>query len=216
MTTNPIMKIRVFIVDDHEMVRSGLAAFLSVHRDLQVAGEASTGEEAVAKCRQIQPDVVLMDMILPGMDGAATTAEIRRLCPHTQVIALTSFKEANLVNSALQAGAISYLYKNVSAGDLASAIRAAAVGQPTIAPDALHALLRSSANNKQPGYDLTEREMDVLRYMVKGMNNQQIADELIVSRSTVKAHVSSILSKLSVTTRTEAVALAIRTNILQP
>jgi len=202
-------QIRVLIVDDHEMVRSGLAAFLMVHPDLEMIGEADSGDEAIKFCAQTCPDVVLMDMVMPGVDGPTATRQIRKLCPRTQVIALTSFKERELVQAALDAGALGFLYKNVSAGDLAKAIRAAHAGQPTMAPEALQALIHAQGQRPAPGRDLTEREREVLALMVKGLNNLEIADRLVVSRSTVKVHVSNILAKLGVASRTEAVALAV-------
>lgn len=201
--------IRVLIVDDHEMVRTGLAAFLLVHRDLDNVGEADSGEAAVRLCERVCPDVVLMDMVMPGMDGPTATRAIRHLCPATQIIALTSFKEQELVQEAIQAGALGFLYKNVSSDELARAIRAAAAGQPTMAPEALQALIRTQTETVRVGHDLTEREREVLALMVKGLNNVEIADRLVVSRSTVKVHVSNILAKLGASTRTEAVALAV-------
>ncbi|GAB4152334.1 MAG: response regulator transcription factor [Candidatus Promineifilaceae bacterium] len=204
--------IRVMIVDDHAVVRRGLAAFLSVFDDLELVGEASGGDEAVALCRQYQPDVVLMDLVMPGTDGAAATRSIRQICPQVQVIALTSFREENLVQGALQAGAISYLLKNVSADYLAQAIRDAYAGQPTLAPEATEALIHA-AQKPQPHYDLTLREQEVLALMAQGLSNPEIADRLFVSRSTAKFHVSSILSKLGVESRTEAVVLALQQHL---
>lgn len=207
-------KIKVMLVDDHAVVRSGLGAFLLASDDLELVGEAGSGEEAVRRCRSVAPDVVLMDLIMPGMDGAEATKIIRQTCPDIQVIVLTSFKEEDLVQRALQAGAIGYLLKNVSSDELADAIRAAKVGRPTLAPEAAQALIHASTRPPEPGHDLTEREREVLALMIKGLNNPDIADRLIVSRSTVKFHVSSILSKLGVSSRTEAVSMAIQHHIV--
>jgi NarL family two-component system response regulator LiaR len=197
------------LVDDHAVVRSGLSAFLLAFDDLELVGEASSGAEAVRKVPQLRPDVVLMDLVMPEMDGAATTKAIREIYPQVQVIALTSFKEDDLVQGALKAGAIGYLLKNVSADQLADAIRGARAGRPTLAPEAAQALIHT-ATRPAIGHDLTEREREVLALMVEGLNNPDIADRLVVSRSTVKFHVSSILSKLAVASRTEAVALAVQ------
>lgn len=206
--------IRVMVVDDHSVVRSGLSAFLMAFDDLELVGEASSGEEAVRRCKTFRPDVVLMDLVMPGMDGAEATRRIREVCPEIQVIALTSFKEQELVEGALKAGAIGYLLKNVSVHELASAIRSAHKGQPTLAPEATQALIQSTRKPKKPEFDLSDREYEVLALLVEGLNNPEIAERLYVSKSTVKFHVSSILSKMGVSTRTEAVAVALQNNLL--
>ena len=205
--------IRVMLVDDHTMVRRGLATFLKVFDDLQLVGEAESGEAAIQLCGQVQPDVVLMDMVLPAMDGVASTRMIRQKFPQVQVIALTSFKTAELVRNALEAGAIGYLLKDVSADDLVRAIRAAHAGRATLSPEAAQTLVET-ANQPARGPSLTERELDVLVLMVEGLNNTQIAGKLTVSPSTVKSHVSNILAKLGVASRTEAVTLALRSHLI--
>jgi NarL family two-component system response regulator LiaR len=206
--------IRVIIVDDHAVVRSGLSAFLMVYDDLDFVGEAASGEEAIRLCKKLCPDVVLMDLVMPGMDGAEATQAIREECPDIQVIALTSFKEDDLVQRTLKAGAIGYLLKNVSANELVSAIRAAHAGKPTLAPEAAHVLIQASQGPPSIGSDLTAREHEILALMVSGLSNPEIAEQLVVSRSTVKFHVSSILSKLGVSSRTQAVTLALQNKLV--
>ena len=207
--------IRILLVDDHAVVRSGLSAFLLAYDDLELVGEAGGGEEAVTKCEILHPDVVLMDLLMPNMDGAQATAAIREKHPEIQVIALTSFKEEELVERAIKAGAIGYLLKNVSADELAEAIRAAKSGKPTLAPEAAQALMHAAMKPQELGFDLTPRELEVLTLMVEGLSNPDIAERLVVSRSTVKFHVSSILSKLGANTRTEAVSLALQHKLVK-
>lgn len=203
--------IRVLIVDDHAMVRKGLAAFLLVKADLELAGEASNGEEALRLCEQLQPEIILMDLKMPKLDGVAATRAIKERYPHVQVIALTSFQEKELVQEAIRAGAISYLLKNVSADDLAEAIRAASAGRSVLDPQALQALVQETLPTAPPmGHDLTAREREVLALLVQGLTNPAIADRLVVSRATIKAHVSNILAKLDASTRAEAISLALQ------
>lgn len=214
MTITPDPRIRVMIVDDHAMVRRGLTMFLRAFSDLELAGEADSGEAGIRLCAELQPDVVLMDMVLPGLSGPEAIRIIREECPQTRVIALTSFKEGDLVRSALQAGAIGYLLKDVSADDLAAGIRAAHAGRSTLSEQATQSLLEVNDQPAPPPFDLTEREHAVLRLMVEGLNNTQIAGQLVVSPSTVKSHVSAILGKLGAATRTEAVTLALRRGLV--
>jgi NarL family two-component system response regulator LiaR len=202
------------LVDDHAMVRRGLATFLMVFDDLKLVGEAESGETAIQLCAAVSPDVILMDMVMPEMDGATATRAIRKNFPQVQVIALTSFKEGELIKSALEAGAIGYLLKDVSGDQLARAIRAAASGRATLSAEAAQALVETANQPPTPGLDLTEREREVLVLMIEGLNNTQIAGKLTVSPSTIKSHVSSILSKLGVASRTEAVTLALRNRII--
>jgi two-component system, NarL family, response regulator LiaR len=213
MTNTLSHPIRVFLVDDHAMVRRGLATFLKVFDDLTLAGEAENGADAIQRCAEVQPDVVLMDMLMPGMDGVSVTRVIRQKFPMVQVIALTSFKEGDLIKKALEAGAIGYLLKDVSADDLAQAIRAAHARRATLSPEAAQALVQHTNQPPAPGLDLTEREREVLTLMIEGLNNTQIAGKLSVSPSTIKSHVSNILSKFGVESRTEAVTLALRNRI---
>ncbi len=211
---SPSNPIRVMIVDDYTMVRRGLTTFLKAYDDLELAGEAESGEAAIQLCAEVLPDVILMDMVLPTMDGATATRVIRKQFPQVQVIALTSFKEGDLIKNALEAGAIGYLLKDVSADDLARAIRAAHSGRATLSPEAAEVLVQAAHQPPPPGLDLTERERVVLALMIEGFNNTQIAGRLTVSPSTIKSHVSNILSKLGVASRTEAVTLALRNHIV--
>lgn len=209
-------KIRVLIADDHAVVRNGLGSFLYAYDDFELVGEAKNGEQAVRMCEQCRPDVVLMDLVMPGMDGARATHLIREKFPTVQVIALTSFKEREQVQSAIQAGAIGYLLKDISAEELARAIRQAHAGKPTLAPEAADVLIQATRNPEtRLGDDLTEREREVLALMVDGLNNQQIAERLVVGLSTAKSHVSNVLSKLGVSSRTEAVSFALKNSILR-
>lgn len=206
--------IRVMIVDDHAVVRSGLSAFLMAYDDLDMVGEADGGKAAIDMCAKAKPDVVLMDLVMPEMDGAATTEAILAECPQLKVIALTSFPEEDLVQKALKAGAISYLLKNVTGDELADAIRAAAAGKSVLAPEATEALIHAATKPAAPGAGLTDRELDVLRLMVEGKGNKEIADALFISQSTTKFHVSNILMKLEAASRTEAVAVALQNKLV--
>ena len=206
--------IRVMLVDDHTMVRKGLVTFLKVFDYLELVGEADNGADAIKLCGKVLPDVILMDMVMPDMDGATATTLIRQKYPQVQILVLTSFKEGDLIKKALEAGAIGYLLKDVLADDLARAIRAAHAGRATLSPEAAQSLVETTNLPPTPGLDLTEREREVLVLMVEGLSNSQIAAKLGVSSSTIKSHVSNVLSKLGVTSRTEAVSLALRNRIV--
>ncbi len=206
-------KIRIMLVDDHAVVRSGLSAFLSVNPDLELVGEAENGEQAVVRANALKPNVILMDLMMPVMDGVAATMAIKKQNPGIQIIALTSFQEDELVQSALKAGAIGYLMKNVTARELAAAIKSARDGKMTLSPEAAQALVRASQQAEETEV-LTDREREVLKLMVDGLNNAEIAERLVVSLSTVKYHISNILMKLGVDNRVAAVTMALQKKLV--
>lgn len=205
------------IVDDHDIVRRGLSMFLSGFDDLTLVGEADNGQDALRLCGEITPHVILMDMMLPDTDGIHLTRAIRDQNPSVQVVMLTSSKDEALVQAALQAGAIGYMLKNISVHDMVHTIRMAHAGKPTLAPEAAQALINLALQPRSalPNYNLTEREQTVLRLMVDGQSNQKIADQMYVSRSTVKVYVSTILSKLGVQNRIEAVRMALEQSLIK-
>jgi NarL family two-component system response regulator LiaR len=206
--------IRVMLVDDHLMVRDGLKVFLSVYDDIEIVAEAEDGEQAVTLCAKVQPDVVLMDVVMPNVDGPTATARIRESFPQVQVIALTSFLEEDLVQRAFQAGANGYLLKDVHPNKLAQAIRDAHQGQSTIDAAAAQVLAEAARVPKPLGRDLTPRELEVLALLTEGKTNKEIAKDLTLSHGTVRLHVSNILSKLGVSNRTEAATLALQHNLV--
>jgi NarL family two-component system response regulator LiaR len=206
--------IRVMLVDDHAMVRDGLKVFLSNYADMEVVAEAEDGAEAIALAGRARPDVVLMDLIMPGMDGPAATELLRRAQPGAQVIALTSFVEEDLIRRTLRAGAVGYLLKDVNPVRLAEAIRAAHRGRPTIDSAAAQVLARGAQDGPQPGSDLTQREREVLALLVQGKTNDEIGRVLYISAATVRLHVSHILSKLGASNRTEAATIAARYHLV--
>ena len=207
------MATRVLITDDHGVVRQGLRMFLSLDPDFEVVGEASNGEEALAMARDLGPDVVLMDLLMPVMDGISATEKIRAELPDVEVIALTSVLEDASVTGAVRAGAIGYLLKDTDSEELARAIKAAAEGRVHLAPEAAARLMREVRAPENPEA-LTDRETEVLRFLARGKANKQIASGLYVSEKTVKAHVSSILMKLGVQSRTQAALHAVRIGLV--
>ena len=206
---NNIETIRVLSVDDHELLRRGIRFSLLSFDDLELVGEAANEEEALAACAKSSPDVVLMDMYLTGeRDGVGVIRAIRERFPQVQVVALSSFYDRQLVQSAMQAGAIGFLVKGVSGEDLAEAIRAARAGRPAMASEAMAALVQPAEAELEPGHDLTRREREVLLLLVEGLSNAEIAAQLHVTVAAVKYHVSNILAKLGASNRTEAAAIA--------
>jgi NarL family two-component system response regulator LiaR len=206
-------KIRVMIVDDHAVVRSGLGAFLSAVPDLELIGEAENGEQAVVRSKALKPDIILMDLMMPGMDGVTATRTIKEYNPAIQIIALTSFQEDELVQNAMKAGAIGYLMKNVSVRELEAAIRSAIAGKMVLSPEAAQSLVRATQQAAETE-SLTSREQEILKLMVEGLNNAEIAERIVVSLSTVKYHISNILMKLGVENRVAAVTMAIQRKLI--
>jgi NarL family two-component system response regulator LiaR len=207
------MGIRVLIVDDHGVVRQGLRMYLALDAELEVVGEAANGAEALRLAHELEPDVVLMDLLMPVMDGIAATAAIRRELPEVEVIALTSVLEDSAVFGAMRAGATGYLLKDTQAGDLCRAIKAAAAGQVQMSPSVATRLLRELPAPQQPEA-LTERETEVLQHLAQGKSNKEIAAALVIAEKTVRTHVSNILAKLGVTSRTQAALHAVRTGLV--
>jgi len=212
--------ITVLLVDDHSMVRQGIRAFLETQPGIHIAAEAGTGEEAVAMCADLAPDVVLMDLLMPGMGGIAATRQVRAVSPHTQVIVLTSYHEDEQILPAIQAGALSYLLKDVSANELASAVRKAARGEVTMHPRVAARMVQAlqAGGQKAPliAAELSKREMEVLKSLSEGLSNAAIAEALFISEKTVKSHVSNILSKLHLADRTQAAVFAWREGLMNP
>jgi NarL family two-component system response regulator LiaR len=211
--------ITVMIVDDHDMVRQGAAGYLKAQRDITVVAEAGTGEEAIKLAQEHIPDVVLMDLVMPGMDGVEATRQIKDLSPRTQIIVLTSYHDDEFIFPALQAGAISYLLKDVKASELVEAIRRAAAGEATLHPRIAGRLVQEfqseDLTTSSPFTVLTEREIEVLRLIARGHNNEKIAEELVISVGTVKGHVSNILGKLHLADRTQAAVFAWQEGIVR-
>ena len=207
-------RIRVLVVDDHKVVRMGLRTFIAVNEDLELVGEAGNGEEAVDQCAALHPDVVLMDLKMPVMDGPTAIEHIRARFPEVQIVALTSFDDESLAQRALEAGAIGYLFKDADEDELVSAIRLASKGRGVVAPEAVQALVARSNDDESYEVRLTEREQEILRMVAKGLTNPQIAERLVISVSTVNFHVHNVLDKLGAKTRTEAVSIAAREGLI--
>lgn len=206
--------IKVMIVDDHPIVRNGLEASLLSDPGLELFGKAKSGIEALALCQESAPDVILMDVVMPDMDGLETTRAILDRHPQVKIIVLTSFPEEDLIQRALEAGAIGYLIKNVSIGTLSNAIRSAYSGQSTLSPEATQALVQYRSKPQDLGDDLSERERQVLVLVVQGMSNEEIAEKLVISPYTVKNHVSACISKLGANNRTQAATIAIENGLI--
>jgi len=217
--TDPTDPITVMIVDDHDMVRRGACSYLEAQPDISVVAQAGSGEEAVKLAQEFIPDVVLMDLVMAGMDGVEATRRVKNISPRTQIVILTSFHQDEYIFPALQAGAISYLLKDVKATELVEAIRRAARGEATLHPRIAARLINtfhSPESDKATSFTaLTEREMEVLRLIAKGCPNDKIADQLVISVGTVKGHVSNILSKLHLADRTQAAAYAWQAGIVR-
>ncbi len=212
MTEEPIS---VLIADDHPVVREGLAAFLGIQPDIALVGEACNGEEAVARTKEVLPDVVLVDVVMPGMGGIEATRGIREASPSTKVIILTSFAEDDKVIGAIKAGAAGYLLKEAGAQEVAHAIRTVYRGEALLHPSVAARLMQEISAGRDPQEEaLTERELEVLRLIARGMSNKQISSELVISEKTVKTHVSNILAKLHLADRTQAALYAVRKRIV--
>ena len=205
--------IKVVLVDDHAVLRSGMRYILEIEDNIHVVGEASNGLEALELCESLNPDVVLMDLMMPEMDGVKATKRIEQDVPNIKVVILTSFEDEEHVGAAIDAGAISYLTKNITAPELTAAILNAYQEIASLSPSATKALIDGRKIEKAPEMNLSHRELEVLGQLVKGLTNPEIAKNLVISRATVKRHVSNILSKMDVSTRTEAVALALSLKI---
>ena len=206
--------IKVMIVDDHPMVRHGIKTMLLTCDDMWVVSEAGNGRDALALCKQMQPDVILMDVVMPGMDGLETTRAILERYPQVNIVVLTSFPDADLVQKALESGAVGYLLKDAPIDSLAGAIRSASAGQSYLAPEATQALIQAKVSPPELGHDLTAREREVLALIVEGLSNHEIADRLVVSTNTARKHVSACISKLGASNRAQVAALAIKHQLI--
>jgi len=216
--SEPIPKITVLIVDDHQMVRNGIRSFLQTQPDIEIAGEAESGVEAAEICKVCPPDVVLMDLVMPTIDGVEATALVKQISPRSEVIILTSYHDDEHILPAIRAGALSYLLKDVTADELVAAVRKAARGEgtlhPNIASKVIAALQRKNGEPGEEVHDLTERELEILKLIAAGLGNGAIAEKLVISEKTVKSHVSNVLSKLHLADRTQAAVYAWRHGVV--
>jgi two-component system, NarL family, response regulator LiaR len=206
--------IRVLVVDDHDILRRGISLSLGIFQDIEIVGQAADGSEAVQMCESLKPDVVLMDLLMPEVDGVTATRQIREKYPQIQVIALTSYDDKPLVQGAINAGAVSYILKNISVEEVVKAIRDAYQGKATLSPEVAEVLLNSVRHSSRAEVSLTDRELQVLTCMARGWNNVQIAQSLTISPATAQKHVANILHKLNVANRTEAVSFALQNNLV--
>lgn len=208
------VSIKVLIVDDHPILRHGIKTMLVTFDDIVVVGEAGNQMEALARCQETKPDVILMDVVMPGKNGVETTRDVLKRCPQVKIIMLTSFPNQELVQEALEAGAIGFLLKDAPIDTLGDAIRSAHAGHSTLAPEATKALIQARASSPKLGHDLSDREREVLALVVEGLSNEAIADRLVISVNTVRKHVSACMSKLEATNRAQAAAQAVRHQIV--
>lgn len=206
---NDTIPIKVMIVDDHPVVRDGLRNMFLVFDDLKLISEAEDGYQALERCRHETPDVIMMDIVMPRMDGIAATRAILGQFPQVMIIILTSYPDDNLIQKSLEAGAIGYVLKNAPIDDLANAIRSAHAGRPTLAPEATLALIRAKTSPTKPGNDLSRRELEVLALIVQGLSNEEIARQLVISHATARHHVSACIQKLGAANRAQAASLAV-------
>lgn len=211
---NKADRIRIAIVDDHEMIRRGISDFIRVTKDFEFIGEASNGEEAVLLCKKFKPDVVLMDLIMPQLNGVEATRQISCKCPKTKIIALSSYEDERLVPAALDAGAVSFIQKNVTMSELSDAIRKAHIGISTMSPMAMNYLISAATKQSETEIMLTKREAEVLQLIVDGKSNTEISKMLVICLPTVKTHVSRIFAKLEVKSRSEAIVFAIKNDLV--
>jgi DNA-binding NarL/FixJ family response regulator len=213
------MSVRIAIVDDHEIVREGLRALFVGQRDFEVVAEASNGEEAEAVCRKYKPDVVLLDLRMPKVGGSDAVFRIKKACPATNILVLTSYLEPGIVREMLKAGALGFMLKDVARHELLNAIRSTAKGEVALHPDAQKQLVlekSSDRGNGSPIDQLTARELDILRLIASGRSNKEIASELTLTEGTVKGYVSNVLAKIGVQDRTQAALLAVKEGLRRP